>query len=149
MIFMSCANYYIAAIIITFRSVQTRLWGVHACTLRARKAFASSATQKQDGGSQQSPVERAFSCLSISSHTFTHELPPLHVFFPLPAHRTCHAVCISTPTQPQLSAPSPLHCQRQHPILPPASSTGSFPHKGLEQSLLLVTGCAASHSPTH
>lgn len=91
-------------------------------------------------------LEEPHRCLSISSHTFAHELPPLHVFFPLPAQKICHAVCISTPTQPQLSAPCPLHCRRQHPHPSSGFHSGVVPLQ-TEQSLLPVTSCAASHPP--
>lgn len=100
----------------------------------------SEAGQRLSAVTLQEPPR----CLSISPHTFTHELPPLCVFLPLPAQKTCHAVCVSTPTQAQLSAPRPLRCQRQHPVFPPASRVGSFPCK---RSNLLCEIQATSHPP--
>lgn len=57
-------------------------------------------------------------CLSISSHMFTHELPPPCVFIPLPACKSCHAVCVS-------QIPHRRSCQLCIPALPTAASRPS------------------------
>lgn len=126
---MSCAGYYIAAITITFRSIPAGVWGVYVCVLAAGKAFTSSAIRKQDRGSQQLawkslivvspflPTRLPMSCLlSMSS---SHSQPRKFVMLcasQLPHSHSC-----------QLHVP--CTADGSIPILPPASTVGSFPCK--------------------
>lgn len=82
-ILISCAGYYLATIV-TFQSIQAHLWGVFVCTQEILRLLCNSeAGQRLSAGTLEESPPR----LSTSSHTLTHELPPLHPSSPVPAQQ--------------------------------------------------------------